>query len=161
MHPAFLYWWKYGGAERECGAWAHSGCGGGFSARAERFASASHHDAGLGSAFGVRRPLRYLAFKLDLNEGQVADLARILNELKTERAQAEVDSRRTVSAFADAVEGDSFDDGKAAEGAGLRVQSAERLRGAVVNALRRIHALLTPEQRTRLAYLIRTGALTL
>jgi len=30
---------------------------------------------------------------------------------------------------------------------------------AVVKALQRMHALLTGEQRTRLAYLLRTGAL--
>jgi hypothetical protein len=47
------------------------------------------------------------------------------------------------------------------EAAALRVQTAERLRDAVVGALRRIHAVLDPEQRERLAYLIRTGALSI
>src|SRR5262245_64158470 len=88
-------------------------------------------DEGFGG-FGVRRPLRFLAHRLDLDERQVAELARILDELKTERAQAEVDRRRTLTAFADAVSGDAFDAAKAAEGGGLRVQSAERLRGAVL-----------------------------
>src|SRR5689334_76642 len=55
------------------------------------------------SGFGVRRPLRFLAHKLELDEKQVAEFARIINELKTERAQAEVDRRRTVTALADAV----------------------------------------------------------
>ncbi len=36
---------------------------------------------------------------------------------------------------------------------------AERLSDAVVKALGRIHKLLSPEQRERLAYLIRTGTL--
>ena len=111
--------------------------------------------------FGVRRPLRFLAHKLDLDDRQVAELARILDELKTERAQAEVDRRRTVSAFADALAGDAFDDAKAGEGGALRVRSAERLRDAVLKALRQIHAVLNAEQRVRLAYLIRTGTLTL
>src|SRR5262245_562614 len=66
-------------------------------------------DEGIGG-FGVRRPLRFLAHKLDLDDRQVAELARILDELKTERAQAEVDRRRTVSAFADALSGDAFDE---------------------------------------------------
>ena len=117
-------------------------------------------DEGFGS-FGVRRPLRFLAYKLDLDEPQITELARILDELKTERAQAEVDRRRTMTAFADAVSEGSFDAGKAAEGGKLRVNSAERLRDAVLKALERIHALLKPEQRTRLAYLIRSGTLTL
>ena len=41
----------------------------------------------------------------------------------------------------------------------LRVQSATRLRQAVVKALKEIHAILNDDQRGRLAYLIRTGAL--
>ena len=71
-----------------------------------------------GGAFGVRRPLRFLAYKLELDERQVAELARILDELKTERAQAEVDRRRSLSAFADAVAGDTFDDAQAKQAAG-------------------------------------------
>ena len=110
--------------------------------------------------FGVRRPLRFLAHKLDLDERQIAELARILNDLKTERAQAEVDRRRSVSAFADALVGETFDAAKANEASELRVQSAGRLRDAVQQALRQIHAVLRPEQRVQLAYLIRTGTLT-
>ena len=41
------------------------------------------------------------------------------------------------------------------------MQSAERLRDAVVKALQQIHALLDAEQRKRLAYLIRTGTLAI
>jgi hypothetical protein len=37
--------------------------------------------------------VRFLAYKLELDERQVGELARILDELKTERAQAEVDRR--------------------------------------------------------------------
>jgi Spy/CpxP family protein refolding chaperone len=118
-------------------------------------------EGGFGGGFGVRRPLRFLAHKLDLDDRQVAELARILDELKTERAQAEVDRRRTVAALADAVTGDTFDSAKAGEGGDLRVQSAERLRGAVLKALQQIHAILRPDQRARLAYLIRTGTLAI
>ena len=38
---------------------------------------------GAGGGFGVRRPLRFLAHKLELDEKQVVQLARILDELKT------------------------------------------------------------------------------
>jgi Spy/CpxP family protein refolding chaperone len=107
----------------------------------------------------VRRPLRFLAHQLGLDERQVAELARILSDLKTERAQAEVDYRRTLSAFADALAADAFDAAKVKEGGELRVKSAERLRDAVVKALQQIHAVLNPEQRIRLAYLIRAGRL--
>src|SRR5262245_2434228 len=123
---------------------------------------AGRHPAEEGfGGFGVRRPLRFLAHQLDLDDRQVAELARVLDELKTERAQAEVDRRRTLAAFADAVAGDAFDAAKAGEGGALRVASAERLRDAVLRALGQVHAALRPEQRARLAYLIRTGTLAL
>ena len=112
-------------------------------------------------SFGVKRPLRFLAYKLQLTEPQVSELAAILDELKIERAQAAVDDRRTLSAFADALTGDAFDNTKATEGATLREKSTDRLGEAVVKALARIHKLLTPEQRARFAYMIRTGTIRL
>lgn len=173
MYPGMMYWWKLHHGGPGWGAWA--GCAPGWAGhareRADRskterweewaaaFAGRDDADDLGASAFGVRRPLRFLAFKLRLSDSQVAELARILAELKTERAQAEVDRRRTVAAFADAISGGTFDADKAAEGAALRVASAEHLRDAVLKALARIHEVLDPEQRERLAYLIRTGAL--
>jgi Spy/CpxP family protein refolding chaperone len=118
-----------------------------------------HHDEDR-SAFGVRRPLRFLAHKLDLDDKQVAALVRILDELKTERAQAAVDDRRSLAEFADAVAGETFDAAKATGAGERRVQSAARLRDALVRALGEIHALLNPEQRERLSYMLRTGILT-
>jgi Spy/CpxP family protein refolding chaperone len=155
-----MYWWKQrhaGGEGHGCGA--EAGPGGGWGHWRHRGGWEASHDEGGG--FGVRRPLRFLAYKLELDEKQVAELAKILNELKTERAQAEVDGRRTIAAFADAVGGDAFDEAKANEAAALRVKSAERLKDAVTQALQRIHALLSPDQRQHLAYLIRTGVVTL
>jgi Spy/CpxP family protein refolding chaperone len=119
------------------------------------------HEAGFEAGFGVRRPLRFLAYKLDLDEAQMTRLAQVLDLLKTERAQAAVDDRRTLSAFAEAAENEAFDEAKAREGAAARVKSAEALAKSVVTALGQIHASLRPEQRARLAYLIRTGALQL
>ncbi len=111
-----------------------------------------------GGAFGVRRPLRYLAHRLSLDERQTAEVARIMDELKTERAQVAVDERRTVSAFADALEAESLDPAKLDEAAASRVRSSDRLKNAVVKALGRVHALLDPEQRKQFAFLVRTGA---
>jgi Spy/CpxP family protein refolding chaperone len=109
--------------------------------------------------FGVRRPLRLLAYKLELDRNQVEQLARILDELKTERAQAAVDDRRTLADFADALTGEQFDGAKATAGGDRRTQSSQKLRDAVVKALGQIHAMLDPEQRHKLAYMIRTGVL--
>jgi Spy/CpxP family protein refolding chaperone len=158
MHPAYWAWPHARRAFGKCGGYGWPGCGPGFRAW-ERPAEEGFE--GGGGGLGVRRPLRFLMHKLDLDEKQITELARILNELKTERAQAEVDRQRTIAAFADALSGDTFDAAKAAEGGASRVKTAERLRDAVLKALEQIHAVLKPEQRARLAYLIRTGTLTL
>jgi Spy/CpxP family protein refolding chaperone len=119
-----------------------------------------HHFPGF-ARFGVRRPLRFLAWKLQLDESQVKQLAVVLDDLKIERAQAEVDDRRAVSLLAEAAEGETFDRAKADEAAALRTKSAERLQRKVVDSVARLHALLNPGQRARLAYLLRTGSLVM
>jgi hypothetical protein len=169
MHGHVMSWWR-GRPENGCGGWS---CGPGDSRHWG--GGGRHHPGGSGGdddnegdgagfgggAFGVRRPLRFLAYKLELDERQVAELARVLGDLKTERAQGEVDRRRSLSGFADAVAGPTFDAERARESASLRVTTAERLRDAVTAALAKLHALLDDDQRERLAYLIRTGVLTL
>ena len=165
MHPGFIPHWKRQrcGESRASAGYA-SGEGRGWR-RAWEYEMAGEDDPGPygfgGGAFGVRRPLRFLAYKLQLEAAQVGELAKILDEIKTERAQAAVDHRRTLSAFADAISSEAFDRGKAEAAAKLRLESADRVRGAVVTALGRLHELLNQEQRQRLAYLIRTGTLTL
>jgi hypothetical protein len=167
MHPHMMRWWSRHARH----GYGFAGCGSGTS-HGEWHGGAREPDAwqtffsfGMdggdlgGGSFGVRRPLRFLAHKLELDEEQVTALAAILDELKIERAQAEVDGRRATAAFADAVAGDTLDGERLGEGGATRVRSAERLRDAVGRALGRIHAVLRPEQRRRLAYLIRTGVL--
>ncbi len=165
MHTNVMSWWRV--HRLGCGSWGAASC-------APHGAHGGSHEAGGGDGlgdgdgdgyggggFGVRRPLRFLAYKLGLDQQQVGELAKVLDELKTERAQAEVDRRRTLSAFADAVAGETFDASRAKQAADLRVATAEHLRDAVTRALTRIHALLDNEQRQRLGYLIRTGTLSI
>jgi Spy/CpxP family protein refolding chaperone len=64
-----------------------------------------------------------------------------------------------MAGLADAVAAATFDAAAAADAAAVRVRSAERLRDAVTKALSELHVVLDPEQRARLAYLIRTGRL--
>jgi len=165
MYPGTMHWWMHRRWQGDCRP--HAGCGPGHWSRweepsrggwARHAAPSDGGDLGAG-AFGVRRPLRFLAFKLGLDDRQVGELARILNALKTERAQAEVDARRAMAGLADAVASATFDAQAAADAAAVRVRSAERLRDAVTKALGDLHALLDPDQRARLAYLIRTGTL--
>lgn len=102
-----------------------------------------------------------MAHKLELDEAQVKTLAHILDDLKTERAQAEVDEKRSIGLIAQALEGESFSADLAQQGLELRVKSAQRLKDAVQRALARTHEMLKPEQRSRLAYLLRSGSLTI
>lgn len=173
MHPAFYWWWKNSqkSADEGCGPRAECGPPGRFGRHGPGHGPGhghgpesqlgSHDEPFGGGPFGVRRPLRFLTHKLELSETQVEELARILNELKTERAQAEVDHQRTIAAFADALEGVAFDESRASEGGQKRVESAERLRTAVLRALGRIHATLDEAQRKKLSYLVRTGTITI
>jgi len=114
-----------------------------------------------GGPFGVRRPLRFLAHKLELDEKQFTELARILDSLKTERAQAAVDDRRALSDFAEAMSAEAFDAAKVKAGTDRRIAGSERVEAALLQSLEQIHGLLNAEQRGRFAYLIRTGTLTL
>src|SRR5260370_32927411 len=113
MHRGMMWWWKR--ARRH-------GCGEGESAspgEAGWRAGPWHHgggpgdDYGGGGALGVRRALRVLAYKLNLNEEQVAQLAEGPDELQTERAQAAVDDRRTGAGVADAPGLEPLEQGRA------------------------------------------------
>ncbi|MEO1267880.1 MAG: Spy/CpxP family protein refolding chaperone [Myxococcota bacterium] len=113
----------------------------------------------MGGIFGVRRPLRFLAHKLDLDDEQIAQLAAIIDDLKTERAQAAVDNRRAQKLYMKAFSGDTFDAEQASEAAQRRVRTTESLQQAVTEALGHMHELLTPEQRRKMSTLIRSGVL--
>ena len=155
--PGFFYFRRWGGAfcggPRWSRAYAAAGCG------PTMEMSMSGGEFGAGASFGVRRPLRFLAWKLELDDKQVAEVAKVLADMKTERAQAEVDARRAAAMLADLAAAAEFDESKAKEAADLKVRSAERIRDVLVKMLARLHAILAPEQREKLAYLIRTGTL--
>jgi Spy/CpxP family protein refolding chaperone len=161
VHPSVIYRWKREQFADACGV--RPGCGPGPSAESfEPPPTGFEFSAGSeGGSFGVRRPLRLLSYKLELSESQVAEMARILNDLKTERAQAAVDDRRTLTSFADALGGEAFDESLARKGADLRRTAGDRLAEAVVKALGRMHKVLEPAQREKFAHLIRTGVLVL
>lgn len=165
MHPGFYGWWRarHGScAHQGHHAFAHGGSchhGGPHEERHGRHGAWAAPGFDEGGVLGVRRPLRFLAYKLDLTETQVSDFAAILDRLKTERAQAAVDARRRISALAEAVEGASFDVDRVASVGEEQQRSEARVRDAVAEALKRMHAALDEDQRKRLAYLLRTGAL--
>jgi len=113
------------------------------------------------AGFGVRRPLRFLAWKLDLDDGQTTQLARILERLKLERAQAALDLRRAAAELADVLESEEFARAKVESANEFRAAAARRIEAAVALALEELHRLLEPAQRARLAELVRTGVVRL
>jgi hypothetical protein len=130
--------------------------------RARRFAQRRDEDLAFGGAgLGVRRPLRFLADRLDLDDAQTQALARTLERLKLERAQAELDLRRAAAELADAFEAESFGREHADGAARLRAAAAQRVQEALARALEDLHAQLAPEQRRRLAALVRAGVIRL
>jgi Spy/CpxP family protein refolding chaperone len=97
---------------------------------------------------------------LDLEQAQIAALVEILDDIKTERAQAEVDQRRSHKLMAEAFKAESFDPDKIKNATEQRVTSERRIQETIAAALERLFELLTPEQRAELAHLLRTGALS-
>lgn len=116
---------------------------------------------GGGPGFGVRRPLRFLARQLELDHDQTEKLAAVLGELKTQRAQAEVDHKKAVNAIADALAADAFDASAVKAATEARAASAGEVERAVAKALEQTYALLDAEQRKRLAYLLRTDGISI
>jgi Spy/CpxP family protein refolding chaperone len=166
MHPGFIHHWRRRQrAAAECGTPVYGcyvGTRPGYGSRwaweaSRRFGDGMHGAVG----FGARRPVRFLAMRLDLDDAQVAKLAKIVERLRVEREQAAVDSRRAAGALADALEGAAVDAARVEEATRLRVDATRRVQESVARALGELHELLDGEQREELASLIRSGAIQL
>ncbi len=105
---------------------------------------------------GIRRPLRFLTWRLHLTSDQVAEAAKILERLKIERAQAAVNLRRAASEFAEGVESEEFGRGHVESAGQTRLEAARRVQETVAGALEELHGLLDEDQREKLAMLIRS-----
>ena len=167
MHPGFIsYWRRRPHARNACATAGMSGCYAPHATGAAPgwawMASSQFGDALFGvGGLGTRRPVRFLAERLELDDPQVAKLAKIVERLRVEREQGAVDLRRAAGAMADALEGAALDTAHLDEATRLRVDAAKRVQEAVARALRELHELLDAEQREGLASLIRSGALRL
>jgi hypothetical protein len=155
MHSRHWHRWDHGCGSGASERWAER-----MEERARRFARHFEEESLFGAAgLGVRRPLRFLAYRLDLSDEQTSRLARVLERLKLERAQAALDLRRAAADLADAVEAERFERGRVDAAGQRRTEAARRVEEAVAHALEELHALLEPAQRAGLAELLRTGAI--
>ena len=172
MHSSFFWYPTSRGFDPCRGRFAYAGACGPRSERHERsfapdgegFATfmSDLHDAAFGAGgFGVPRPLRFLAWRLGLDRDQVAEVAKVLDRVKLERAQAGVDLQRAASEIAEALEGQEFDRERAERVRSLRLEASRRVQDALGRAIEDLHRILDEDQRRRLATLIRSGALKL
>jgi hypothetical protein len=163
MHPGFIHHWRRRQRAAEFGAPVY-GCYGSGAAHGQRWmweASRRLGESFGAEGFGARRPVRFLAMRLDLDDAQVAMLAKILERLRIEREQAAVDSRRAAGALADALESAALEASQVGEATRLRVEATRRVQESVAHALAELHELLDAEQREQLASLIRSGVVHL
>ena len=112
-----------------------------------------------GRMLGVRRPLRYLTWKLDLSDQQVREVADVLKRIKTARSQTQVDWEGSIADIADSFASTQFDEDKAQSAAERRKRSSGAQQDQIVEGLRRLHAILDDDQRAEFAYLLRSGSL--
>ena len=134
-------------------AYAHAA-----SRTSKNYYESRHHRRG---GFGVRRPLRYLGYQLDLDEDQMRKVAAILDRLKVEREQGSLDEKKTVSELANIVTKEDVSVDELREVLKPRIDSAGRLQLAVARAMLEMVALLDADQREEFAYLLRNGTLHL
>ena len=114
-----------------------------------------------GRNFGVRRPLRYLTYHLDLDENQTRRMASVLNQLKTEREQAELDEKRTTAELARLLENGTPTLDEARQALAARVESAKVLQEETAKAIVSVSDFLDDDQREQFINLLLTGAISL
>ena len=113
-----------------------------------------------GAQFGVRRPLRYLSYQLDLSENQMRRMSSVLNGIKNEREQATLDEKRTLTAIADLMGGGTPTLEEFGEALQPRTRSAEQLQAEIARGLVQISDILDEDQREQFVGLLLSGAIS-
>ena len=146
--------WHLAFAGGPCGGgpgFAYSGCGGG-----EGFRSWGRggHRGGIGGSFW----LRALYARLDTTPGQEREIRAAIEELRDRAKDAKSGMLETRESLGKSIAGETFDDA-ALEAVSARVDAtSEKMKDALSSALKRVHAVLDPKQRERLADLVSRGA---
>jgi len=111
------------------------------------------HGFGPGGSFW----LRGLFSRLDTTPGQEREIRAAIEELQHTAVDLKSGLRGSRDDVARAVGGEVFDDAAFAEASTRADVTAGQLKDAFANALRKIHAVLDPKQRERLAELVAKG----
>ncbi len=144
-----------GGGGGDCGG-GGGGCGGGARWRGWRRWGAWKH-AGRNGAIGRSFWLRALYARLDTTPGQEREIRAAIEELRERAWDAKSDLPETRENIAKSIAGETFDEA-AFEAVSARLDAtAEKMKDAFASAMKRIHAVLDPKQRERLASIVGTG----
>ena len=111
--------------------------------------------------FGVRRPLRYLSYHLDLDASQRRKVAASFERVKLAREQAKLDRKKCDGNVTDVFLREDVareDLHKALE---QRTQIEQNMQDVIATELYEIASVLDDEQREEFAHLLRTGVLRL
>jgi Spy/CpxP family protein refolding chaperone len=138
-------------------------CGGGHAACGPSFYDGHDGPRGFGGWGGFRRGpgksfwLRALFSRLDTTPGQEREIRAAIEEFQKTAREAKEGLTATRTDIARAVAGESFDDVAIAE-AGTRVDDVStKVKEAFASAMKKVHAVLDPKQRERLADLLTNG----
>ena len=112
-------------------------------------------------SFGVRRPLRYLSHRLDLDDQQRRVLAASFERIKIEREQAALDRKRSDGQVADKLTQQELAVEDLQQAMSPRTDIAQRLQATIAKELYDIVQVLDDEQREEFAYLVRSGVVKL
>lgn len=124
------------------------GCGGGFRGGFGRFGGFGH---------GGPRRFIHLMRELDLDAGQRDQVHALFGELRHAMREMRGGRFDKMEAAARAVAGETFDREKVEQLAAEQAESHAKARAKVVEALERLHAILTPAQRAVLRDFLDAG----
>lgn len=118
-----------------------------------RWGGFGRHGGGLYRSFW----LRALFARLDTTPGQEREIRAAIEELRERARDAKSSMKESRDGLGRAIGGETFDEG-AFESVSARFDAtSEKMKDAFASALRRIHGVLDPKQRERLAELLSRG----
>lgn len=142
---------------RRHGLWALGACGPSMAFGPAREDDGPRHRGWRRHGVGRSFWLRSVFSRLDTTPGQEREIRAAIEDLQKTAWEAKSGVKGARDDLANAIRGESFDESAFGEAQGRADASLTQVRGAFGAALRRVHAVLDPHQRERLAELVAKG----
>lgn len=117
--------------------------------------------SGRSGGFGVRRPIRYLSYHLDLDDDQRRKVAISIDRIKLEREQMRIDRKKADAKLAEVLANAEVSVDQVKSVLSNRESIVEDSQVILANELVDIVSILDSEQREEFAQLIRNGTIKL